>query len=183
MTAADVDDLRAAGLSDAAIVHVVVQSAFFNYLNRVADGVGIDFDYESPLPRMEKDATLEPVRATSTFGNPVTALRLADRPGTAEAFARWRAYLLDGRRERQVIAAAVAAELGDASVAAADPASPLEHALAAYAITLTSAPWQLSASSLAPLRGFGLDDRAILDVIAVASCQNTVSRIARVLVI
>jgi uncharacterized peroxidase-related enzyme len=38
----DLAPLRAAGLDDAAISDVVQVVAYFNYVNRVADGLGID---------------------------------------------------------------------------------------------------------------------------------------------
>lgn len=40
--AADVEKLRGLGLSDAAILDAVEVAAYFNYINRVADGLGID---------------------------------------------------------------------------------------------------------------------------------------------
>jgi alkylhydroperoxidase family enzyme len=192
VTAADVDELRAAGLSEAAVLHTVVQSAFFNYLNRVADAVGIDFDYASTLPRMEKDEMREPAARPPRDAwpradrAPLVAARFAERPATFEAFQKWRAYLMEreaplSRRDRRVIAAAVATELCDAAtlqdLRGSEPADEREHALAAYAVTLTSAPWRLSERSLEPLRALGLDDRALLDVITVAAYQNTASRI------
>ena len=39
---ADVDALRAAGLTDEQIVDGVQVAAFFNYINRVADALGVD---------------------------------------------------------------------------------------------------------------------------------------------
>ena len=42
MTREDVEGLRAAGLDDAAIHDVVQVTGFFNYYNRLADGLGID---------------------------------------------------------------------------------------------------------------------------------------------
>ena len=39
---ADVDALRAAGLSDEQIVDGVQVAAFFNYINRIADALGVD---------------------------------------------------------------------------------------------------------------------------------------------
>lgn len=42
MTAADLNPLREAGLSDEAILDVVEVAAYFNYINRVADALGID---------------------------------------------------------------------------------------------------------------------------------------------
>ena len=42
MTQADVQLLRAAGLDDKEILSVIHIAGYFNYLNRLADGAGID---------------------------------------------------------------------------------------------------------------------------------------------
>ncbi len=47
---ADVDALRGLGLSDRAINDAVQVIAFFNYINRIADGLGVDLEPEMPLP-------------------------------------------------------------------------------------------------------------------------------------
>jgi uncharacterized peroxidase-related enzyme len=44
MTKEDVDALRAAGWSDAAIHDAAQVTAWFNYINRVADGLGVDLE-------------------------------------------------------------------------------------------------------------------------------------------
>lgn len=41
-TAADLDELRRAGFGDAAIHDAVQVIAYFNYINRVADALGVD---------------------------------------------------------------------------------------------------------------------------------------------
>ena len=46
----DVDALRALGLSDRAINDAVQVIAYFNYINRVADGLGVDLEPEMPAP-------------------------------------------------------------------------------------------------------------------------------------
>lgn len=51
MTAADCDCLRAVGLSDRDILDAVEVISYFNYINRVADALGID-----PEPEMRKTA-------------------------------------------------------------------------------------------------------------------------------
>jgi uncharacterized peroxidase-related enzyme len=44
MRESDVQSLRTVGFDDLAILHIVQLAAFFNYLNRVADGLGIELD-------------------------------------------------------------------------------------------------------------------------------------------
>ena len=44
--AADADELRAHGWDDAAISDVIQVVSYFNYINRVADGVGIEDEPE-----------------------------------------------------------------------------------------------------------------------------------------
>lgn len=41
---ADLQPLRDAGLDDEAIVHLVEVIAYFNYVNRLADGLGVDIE-------------------------------------------------------------------------------------------------------------------------------------------
>lgn len=47
MTRADADTLRAAGWTDRAIHDAAQVVAYFNYINRIADGLGVD---EEPQP-------------------------------------------------------------------------------------------------------------------------------------
>lgn len=44
MTAADVAVLRKQGYDDRAITDLVQVTAYFNYINRVADGLGVDLE-------------------------------------------------------------------------------------------------------------------------------------------
>jgi alkylhydroperoxidase family enzyme len=198
MRHADYERARGAGLGDDAIVQAVVLSAYFNYLNRVADAVDIELDYESPLPRPDRDALREgvarPARETWPTG-PAFALRLAARPGTAEAFRQWREYVLEresplSRRDRAVLVRAVAGalcdartveevgEAGEAEAGSKREASKREAVLAEYAEVLTVTPWRLSEEHVKGLRGLGLEDRGVLSV---ASFQNTASRVRLVL--
>ena len=44
ITKADTDELRAVGFDDAGISSCVQVVAYFNYINRVAEGLGIDVE-------------------------------------------------------------------------------------------------------------------------------------------
>ncbi|RME39137.1 MAG: peroxidase [Planctomycetota bacterium] len=44
VTQEDIDDLRSRGLSDRAINDAVQVVSFFNYINRIADGLGVDLE-------------------------------------------------------------------------------------------------------------------------------------------
>jgi len=44
MTAADVDDLRDNGLDDRGIHDVCAITAYFNFVNRMADGLGVELE-------------------------------------------------------------------------------------------------------------------------------------------
>lgn len=44
MTRADIDDLRAEGLSDAAIHDAAAIVAYFNFVNRIAQGLGVELE-------------------------------------------------------------------------------------------------------------------------------------------
>lgn len=47
---ADVDALRAAGATDHEIHATAQVAAYFNYINRVADALGVDFEPEMERP-------------------------------------------------------------------------------------------------------------------------------------
>jgi alkylhydroperoxidase family enzyme len=51
MTAGDLEPMRAAGLTDEAILHVCEIASYFNYINRMADGLGVTLepDWEDPI--------------------------------------------------------------------------------------------------------------------------------------
>jgi alkylhydroperoxidase family enzyme len=47
---ADIDELRAHGLSDVDVSDAIQVIGYFNYVTRVADGVGIENEPEWPSP-------------------------------------------------------------------------------------------------------------------------------------
>jgi uncharacterized peroxidase-related enzyme len=44
MTVEDVESLRAAGFSDADVLHICEVVAYYAYANRIADGLGIELE-------------------------------------------------------------------------------------------------------------------------------------------
>ncbi len=48
MRPSDLDALRQHGLSELALHDIVQVAAYFNYINRVADGLGVDLEPEMP---------------------------------------------------------------------------------------------------------------------------------------
>lgn len=181
-----------AGLDDDAALHVIVLSAFFGYLNRVADAVGIELDYEvvnrPPAVVPETPPLVRPAPSLWPDPDAPRPLELSRRPLTAEAFAECHAYVSERERplairQRQIIARAVAERLGDAATVRAlahvEAESVLDRALEAFADVMTLAPWQLGVHSLDALRAASLtDDAAIFDAIAVTAFSTTASRVA-----
>jgi uncharacterized protein YciW len=47
---ADIDRLRTVGLTDRAINDASQVVSFFNYINRVTDGLGVDLEQGMPIP-------------------------------------------------------------------------------------------------------------------------------------
>jgi uncharacterized peroxidase-related enzyme len=62
----DVNSLRRAGFSDVEILHIVLGSAHFNYLNRMADGIGIKFEYKSDIPEFKIPSDSKPIAPSLT---------------------------------------------------------------------------------------------------------------------
>lgn len=188
--AADLARARAVGLPDETTLQVVLLSAYFGHLNRVADAVGIELDYPTDLTPPHAEPTTPPYRRPAPPEWPDAdarpALELACRSGAAESLAAWRAHALLreaplARDQRAVIAYAVAERLGDAATVrelAAPPSSPLAAALVEAADEVTLAPWRLGAATIARLRAAGLtDDVAVFDALATAAACTTFSRI------
>ena len=56
MEEADVERLRDAGLDDEAILHLAEVVAYFNFVNRTADGLGVSLEEDWPHPILPLDA-------------------------------------------------------------------------------------------------------------------------------
>jgi uncharacterized peroxidase-related enzyme len=75
----DLEALRRSGWSEVEMLHIVLGSAIFNYLNRVADGLGIRLEYESSLPPPRAPTVLP--RAAGGSRAPAAALTMASAGG------------------------------------------------------------------------------------------------------
>lgn len=187
---------HAAGLRDEEILHTVLLAALFGHLNRMADSVGIALDYAIVVtpPHAEPAIPpyLRPARADWPDDGAKRALDPGQRAGSAEALAAWRRHVLErdaplSRRQRALIAQAVAERLGDAAgvrdaaqvlAQAGEPEPALDAALVATADAVTLSPWRLGAASVARLRDAGVVDEPVLfDAHATASSCTTFSRI------
>ena len=176
---------RSAGLSDEDVLHVVLLSAFFGHLNRIADAVAVPLDYPVTLQLPTLDHARAPWPTAPSLVTQRAAIDIARRPATANAFTEWRHYIFYSRdtpltrRYRTLIAWNVATWLGDGGISS--PAeltiNPLDEALRALAEIVTLAPWRLGDESFARLRAAGFDDAAVFDVCATASSAGMFSRV------
>jgi len=185
MTAADLARARAAGLDDAAVLHAVLQASLFGHFNRIADAVGVDLDYPNSFGAPHVEPATPPYLWPTSVPDLQAAqpIALASRPGAADLATAWEQYVLDRdatltRRQRVLIAAAVAARLGDASKPPLAPETDLDRALVDLADLVTLAPWRLGPSAYVPIRQAGLlDDAAVFDAVATISSAGVFSRI------
>lgn len=183
-------ELSAQGLDAAGIEAATGVIVVFNYLTRVADASGIEFDYTSPLPRFQpqhdRRAMPRPDRGSWPVVEP--ELRTFPRfPTLAKAWQRWQEYVFDSdrpltRRERLVLALAAAVECCDRwradTLADFEPRDERERRLASFAGKLSREPWRMLPADLEALRALGYAEPALLHAIAVAALQNAQSRLA-----
>lgn len=191
-----VDDMAAQGYDEDAIEAAAGVAGTFNYLTRVADASGIEFDYDTPLPRFEPEVDREPEpRPADRDTWPVvpagrrTFVRL---PGLIESWQRWREYVFDSdeplsRRERGVLARTAAEETCDRwraeELAECRPRDERERLLARFAGKLSRAPWRMRPADLDELRAAGYPEVALLHAIATVALQNAESRVAMALAV
>ena len=181
----DLAEARAAGFTDPAILHAVLQSCLFGHFNRIADAVGVDLDYPNRFgaPHVEPATPpyLWPDRVPDQAAPRPIALDVW--PAVVELAGAWEQYALEReapltRRQRTVVASAVAARLGDSTRAPVTPSSDLEAALVDLADIVTLAPWRLEPGAYARIRDLGLaDDADVFDAVATASTVGVTSRI------
>src|SRR5262249_49279386 len=149
---------------------------------RIADAVGVDLDYPDRFHAPHVEPATPPYLWPTSAPDPrlPQPITLASRPGAADLAAAWERYALDRdepltRRQRALVAAAVAERLGAASVSAspsvASPAeTDLDRALIDLADLVTLAPWKLGPAAYVKVRQLGLaDDAAVFDAVATAS--------------
>jgi alkylhydroperoxidase family enzyme len=190
LTGAIAEDLAAQGFGPDAVESATGVVAMFNYLTRVADATGIEFDYVSPLPAFKPDLGREPAARPDRQSWPVIPEQLRTFPRFAalnQAWQAWRGYVFDSdepltHRERQLLACAAAEECCDRWQAdllqGYQPGNAAESRLAEFARKLTRRPWQMQAADLEGLRDLGYTETAILHAIAVVAVQNAESRLA-----
>ncbi len=185
LTGRDLLQARAAGLADAAILHAVLQACLFGHFNRIADAVGVDLDYPDSFGAPHIEPATPPYLWPDGVSDQaaVRPLDLASWPTALDLAGAWEQYALERdapltRRQRTVVASAVAARLGDATRPAVAPDSDLDVALVALADIVTLAPWRLGPAAYAGIRSLGLpDDGDVFDAVATASSVGVASRI------
>ena len=185
LTGASLVSARAAGLDDAAVLHAILQTSLFGHLNRIADAVGVELDYADSFSAPHVEPATPPYLWPDTVPDPAAPqpITLASRAGAVELMSAWGKYVLDRdasltRRQRALVAHAVAVRLGDASVPPVAAETPLDRALTDFADVVTLAPWQLGPTAYAPLRAHGLNDDAdVFDAVATASSCTVFSRV------
>jgi uncharacterized protein YciW len=190
LTPETVADASRQGLNEEQIEAAVGVISMFNYLTRVADATGIEFDYLTPLPAFEPDRRQavkpRPARSVSSDRDVAGRPSLRHSPLRA-AWQSWRAYVLESdeplsRRERRLLASVAAEEAGDwdgATVGNA-PGSDArgDGQLVEFARKLSRQPWLMEAGDLDGLRACGYSEAAVLHMISVVAHQNADSRLA-----
>jgi uncharacterized protein YciW len=182
--------LAAQGLGSDACEAAAGVVAMFNYLTRVADASGIEFDYESPLPVFQPERTREAAERPGHSAWPVVGAEFrtfAAFPAMADAWRQWRGYVFDSdepltRRERRVLARAAAQETCDrwrADELAGDaPEDDREYLLDSFARKLSRTPWRMGPADLQALRDAGYAEPTLLHAISTVALQNAESRLA-----
>ena len=190
LTGGVVDDFAEHGFGEDAIEAAAGVVAVFNYLTRVADATGIEFDYESPLPAFEPDPDQHPEPRPSRESWPVIdeQARTSSRfRALSEGWRRWHDYVFESdepltHRDRRLLARAAAEESCDRwradELREYEPQNKSESILDEFGRKLASAPWQMRPDDLDVLREAGHPETALLHAIAVVALQSAESRLA-----
>jgi alkylhydroperoxidase family enzyme len=190
LTADDITHLRKVDISEEGIEQAILVTAFFNYYPRVADATGIEFDYESPLPRITVDTTREALpRFPEADWNPAvdgsTVPSFPREPRVATILAPWHAFHFErtaplSSHARKVLARTVTENLCDSAALAqwkdVRPSNEKEERLASFAEKLTKTPWAMNAQDIDALRAVGFSDEEALAAITLIAHQNAISR-------
>lgn len=186
----DIAHLRKSGIADDAIEQTILVTAFFNYFPRVADGTGIELDYESPLPRVVVDSTRAALPRLAAedwnpFVNGSTLPIFPHAPQVTAMLEPWQVLHMKrdqplGQTTRQHVARVVAEELCDSAALThwqdVQPMDDAENHLVAFARKLTRTPWAMNANDVETLRVVSLSDEEILGAITLTAYQNAISR-------
>ena len=185
VTSRDLAHARADGLDDNGVLHAILQTSLFGHLNRIADAVGVDADYPDAFGAPHVEPATPPYLWPSSSPPDIAGpIQLSSRAGAVDLVQAWRAYVLDrdaavNRRERELIAHAVAVRLGDSTVPRMTAGTPREAALVELADVVTLAPWRLGPAAYAAIRAVGLaGDVDVFDAVATASSCTVFSRIS-----
>ncbi|HEX5405809.1 MAG TPA: hypothetical protein VFX16_26335 [Pseudonocardiaceae bacterium] len=183
-------DLTAHGLDPQAIQAATGVVAMFNYLTRVADASGIEFDYASPLPTFQPERDQQSVPRPDRESWPVITpdhRMLPGFPAMTEAWRAWREYVFDSdepltHRERAMLANAAAQECCDRwradELDKYTPQDDRDAVLDTFARKLSRQPWRMGPADLQALRDTAYPEPALLHVISVVALQNAESRLA-----
>jgi hypothetical protein len=183
-------ELAAHGLGPEQVESATGVVAMFNYLTRVADASGIEFDYATPLPAFAPERDREAPPRPDRESWPVLGAELRTLPSfpdLSEAWTRWHDYVFDSdepltRHERGVLARAAAQECCDRAradeLAGHSPRTDAETLLDAFARKLSRRPWTMGPADLQALRDAAYAEPALLHAIAAAALQNAESRLA-----
>ena len=184
------DEFAEHGLGEDGIEAATAVVAIFNYLTRVADATGIEFDYATPLPAFQPSHDQQPEPRPGRESWPVLAgeLRAFPRFGALDAaWRQWHEYVFDsdeplGHRERRLLARVAAEESCDRwradELGKYEPENATDELLVQFGRKLGRVPWQMGPADLDRLREAGYPERALLHVIAVVALQSAESRVA-----
>jgi hypothetical protein len=175
---ADLARAREAGLTDLEVVHAIALTGLFGHLNRIADAVEIDLDYEVVVgvPRAA-DQPPWPL-ADEILDAPRGALSIDLLDGAPAVLAAWREHVMTGDRplpveDRVSIVRLVARMLGDN--AGPIDESTLGPGLANIVRVGVTRPWALGEALMAARDRF--EPGALFDIAAATASATAWSRI------